>query len=88
MHLHLTGQIFFEFLKHYGYWVMLPLMIVEGPVVTLFAAIMASLGAFNVWIVLVFSILGDLIGDAIFYGLAIALEWICKLRGKTYGHYA
>jgi len=69
MHLHLTGQIFFEFLKHYGYWVMLPLMIVEGPVVTLFAAIMASLGAFNVWIVLVFSILGDLIGDAIFYGL-------------------
>jgi membrane protein DedA with SNARE-associated domain len=38
-------------------------------VVTLLAAMMASLGAFNVWLVLVFSILGDLIGDVIFYSL-------------------
>lgn len=64
-----TGQLTFEFLKHYGYWVMLPLMIIEGPIAAMFAAMMASLGAFNVWIVLSFSIFGDLIGDAIFYWL-------------------
>jgi membrane protein DedA with SNARE-associated domain len=63
------GQITFLFLKHYGYWVMLPLMIIEGPIAAMFAAMMASLGAFNVWIVLAFSIFGDLIADALFYWL-------------------
>ncbi len=64
-----TGQYIFEFLKTYGYWVILPLMILEGPVVTIIAAMLASLGAFNIFIVLFFSILGDIIGDAILYGL-------------------
>ncbi len=64
-----TGQIIFQFLRHYGYFVMLPLMIAEGPVVTIIAAMLASLGAFNVFIVLIFSILGDFIGDVILYGL-------------------
>jgi membrane protein DedA with SNARE-associated domain len=63
-----TGQYFFEFLKHYGYFGMLPLMIIEGPIVTIFAAMMASLGAFSWPIVLVFSISGDMIGDVLLYG--------------------
>lgn len=63
------GQSIFHFLRHYGYWIMLPLMIIEGPAVTLLAAMMASLGAFNVFAVLLFSILGDLIGDMLFYSL-------------------
>lgn len=63
-----TGQYIFEFLKHYGYWGMLPIMIVEGPIVTIFAATMASLGAFSWPIVLVFSIAGDMIGDMLLYG--------------------
>jgi membrane protein DedA with SNARE-associated domain len=64
-----TGQQVFQFLSQYGYWIMLPLMIVEGPVATLMAATMAALGAFNVFIVLIFSIAGDMIGDVILYGL-------------------
>ncbi|HEX7586074.1 MAG TPA: DedA family protein, partial [Patescibacteria group bacterium] len=64
-----TGQQIFEFLRHYGYWIMLPLMIIEGPVATIMAAMLASLGAFNVFIVLIFSIAGDIIGDVILYGL-------------------
>src|SRR4030043_1154613 len=64
-----TGQQIFQFLSHYGYWIMLPLMIIEGPVATLMAATMAALGAFNVFIVLIFSIAGDMIGDMILYGL-------------------
>jgi len=50
-----TGQIIFQFLKHYGYFAMLPLMIVEGPVVTIIAAMLASLGAFAWPVVLLFS---------------------------------
>ena len=64
-----TGQITFQFLHHYGYWLMLPLMIIEGPIATLAAAMLASLGAFNVFVVLAFSIAGDLIGDMLFYWL-------------------
>jgi len=64
-----TGQFIFTFLQHYGYIVMLPLMIIEGPVATIIAAMLASLGAFNVFIVLVLSILGDVIGDVVLFGL-------------------
>lgn len=64
-----TGQSVFQFLQSYGYAIMLPLMIIEGPVATLAAAILASLGAFNVFVVLVLSIIGDMVGDVILYGL-------------------
>lgn len=48
---------------------MLPLMTIEGPVATIIAAMLAALGAFNIWVVLVLSIAGDMIGDIILYGL-------------------
>ncbi|MFC1645105.1 DedA family protein [Patescibacteria group bacterium] len=64
----LTGQQIFDFLSNYGYWIILPLMIIEGPVVTIIASILASLGAFNIFAVLIFSILGDVIGDIVLYG--------------------
>jgi len=64
-----TGQHIFEFLRSYGYWIMLPLMIIEGPVATIIAAMLASLGAFNAFVVLFFSIIGDVIGDIALYGL-------------------
>jgi membrane-associated protein len=62
------GQNIFQFLHLHGYWMMLPLMIIEGPVVTIIASMLASLGAFNVWVVLALSILGDIMGDVILYG--------------------
>ncbi len=64
-----TGQNIFVFLQHYGYLIMLPLMIIEGPVATIIAATMAALGAFNVFVVLLFSIIGDIFGDVILYSL-------------------
>lgn len=63
----LNGQQIFDFLSMYGYWIILPLMILEGPIVTIIASILASLGAFNIFVVLFFSILGDVIGDVILY---------------------
>ncbi|KKU54523.1 MAG: hypothetical protein UX75_C0024G0001 [Candidatus Moranbacteria bacterium GW2011_GWE2_47_10] len=44
-------------------------MIIEGPVVTIVAAMLASLGAFNWIFILLFSMAGDVIGDVILYGL-------------------
>ncbi len=63
-----TGQQIFEFLRHYGYWAMLPLMILEGPIATIIAAMLASMGAFAWPTVLLFSILGDVIGDVLLFG--------------------
>lgn len=56
-----------QFLSDYGYWIVLPLMILEGPIVTLIAAFMASIGIFGVVPVLILSILGDVLGDILFY---------------------
>jgi membrane protein DedA with SNARE-associated domain len=64
-----TGQDIFNFLSNYGYWIMVPLMIIEGPIATIIAAMLASFGVFNWLAVLTFSILGDVAGDVIWYGL-------------------
>jgi membrane protein DedA with SNARE-associated domain len=81
-----TGQQIFSFLSHYGYWIMLPLMIVEGPVVTIISSILAKLGAFNIWLVFFFSVLGDIIGDVILYylGYKFGLSFVEKI-GKYIG---
>ncbi len=65
----LTGQQIFIFLSQYGYWIIFPLMFLEGPMATIMAAILASLGAFNIWVVLVLSIFGDVLGDIGLYGV-------------------
>ena len=82
----LAGQQIFEFLRHYGYWIMLPLMVIEGPIVTIIAAMLAKLGAFNVFIIFVLSVLGDMIGDVILYGLGykFGMTFVKKI-GKYMG---
>ena len=60
-------QNLLEIINHWGYSLMLLLMIIEGPIATLGAAFLASMGFLNVFIVLILSILGDIIGDVILY---------------------
>jgi membrane-associated protein len=64
-----AGQHIFDLLSHYGYIVIVPLMIIEGPVATIIAALLAALGAFNVFVVFILSVLGDMIGDVVLYYL-------------------
>ncbi|MFH0969738.1 MAG: DedA family protein [Patescibacteria group bacterium] len=81
-----AGQQIFQFLSHYGYWIMLPLMIIEGPVITIIASMLAKLGAFNVFIVFILSVAGDMIGDIILYwlGYAFGMAFVRKV-GKYMG---
>jgi membrane protein DedA with SNARE-associated domain len=72
-----TEKEIFSFLSDWGYYIILPLMIIEGPVVTVFAAMLAAMGVFNFWLVLFFSILGDIFGDVILY-------WIGKKWGMHF----
>ena len=81
-----AGQHIFEFLRHYGYFAMLPLMTLEGPVVTLISAMLASMGAFFWPWVFVLSVLGDMLGDVILYwiGYKYGMSFVRKI-GKHIG---
>ena len=53
----------------YGYFVFFLVDVLEGPIVTILAAFMASLGYFNVFIVYFVSLAGDLVGDTLYYSI-------------------
>jgi membrane protein DedA with SNARE-associated domain len=54
-------------LSTWGYAVLLPLAIVEGPIVGIFAGFLVSLGQMNWIIVFLVLFVGDMIGDVIYY---------------------
>jgi len=56
-----------QFLQTSGYGIMFIIMLVEGPIITYVASFAASLGIFNIFIVVILSILGDVIGDIILF---------------------
>ena len=53
----------------HGLWLLAPVTVLEGPIVTVIAAYMASLGLLNLYAVYVICVLGDLVGDAGIYAL-------------------
>ncbi|MBS3903051.1 MAG: VTT domain-containing protein [Anaplasmataceae bacterium] len=55
--------------QSYGYTIMFVAMVIEGPVVSAAAAFAAALGTFNIAAVFILSLLGDLVGDAIYYSM-------------------
>jgi membrane protein DedA with SNARE-associated domain len=61
----LEGSI--ALLSTWGYAVLLPLAIVEGPIVGIFAGFLVSLGQMNWIIVFLVLFAGDMIGDVIYY---------------------
>jgi len=68
MNMDLTGfTLAFNWVIQHGYFLMFLGMFIEGPIVTSAAAFASALGYFNIWLVLLISVLGDLIGDVIYY---------------------
>lgn len=69
-------------LNAYGIAILAPLAIIEGPIVTVIAAWLASLGLLNLWEVLICVILADLVGDSLMYLAGrLGLDWIpARLR--------
>lgn len=58
-----------QWLVHNGYPIMFVAMVVEGPMVIMASSFAASLGVFNVFVIFVLAVLGDLVGDLILYSL-------------------
>ena len=62
-----TSQEFIQLLPYWGYPLMLLLMTLEGPIITIISAFLASLGYFNIFIVFGLSVLGDVLGNIVLY---------------------
>jgi membrane protein DedA with SNARE-associated domain len=65
----MDNQFVLNFIQHYGYWVLYPMMIIEGPIVTLAAAGLSATGILNTWVVFLISVTGDLSMDIILYSI-------------------
>jgi membrane protein DedA with SNARE-associated domain len=68
MHI-LSDPAILSHIKTIGYPLMLLVMILEGPLITILASFAASLGFFNIFIVFILSVAGDIIGDIILYAI-------------------
>lgn len=74
-----------DLIAHYGLAVIGPVAVIEGPIITVIAAWLASQDVLNIWAVLVVILLANLIGDLGHYalgrwGLQILPErWLTRL---------
>jgi membrane protein DedA with SNARE-associated domain len=59
-------QIIF-LLTTYKYILLFPIVVVEGPIITVLAGLLSSLGLLNIFIAYAVVVVGDLVGDGIFY---------------------
>ena len=67
--LDLTSSGILELLTHYGYIVIFPISILEGPIVSVLAGFLVSVGKLNMILVFLLLLAGDLIGDTLYYSL-------------------
>lgn len=56
-----------EFISSYGYWIAVPLMILEGPLITIVMGFLASFGVVSLPVIIALSVVSDLISDTIYY---------------------
>lgn len=54
-------------LTAYKYFFLFPVAIVEGPIVTIIAGLLSSLGHLNVFIAYIVIVVADIVGDCIYY---------------------
>lgn len=56
-------------MTHYGYLILFPLAVVEGPIISVIAGLLCALKLLNPFLVVPLIVSGDVIGDSFYYGL-------------------
>jgi len=56
-------------LTAYKYFFLFPVVIVEGPIITVIAGFLSSLGILNIFIAYAVVVAGDIVGDSLYYSL-------------------
>lgn len=74
----------FQWVAAHGYWFMLLLMMLEGPIVTTAAAFAASWGYFDPFLVYFLSFVGDFVTDIAYYyfGFGVDLALVRRVRSR------
>ncbi len=62
----------------HGYFLFLLAAIIEGPFVTMAAGVAAALGYFNIFIIMLLAIAGDVGGDLLYYGIGYKANRIIR----------
>ena len=57
----------FSLLHDYGYYVLFPLAVVEGPILAVIAGFLCATGIMNPFLVYLFIVSGDIVGDSVCY---------------------
>lgn len=73
-----------ELLLTYKYWILFPLTIVEGPIVTIISGFLSTIGVMNAFFVFIIVVTGDLVGDSTAYAFG---RWGSGKLLQSYGHY-
>ncbi len=55
----------------YRYEILFPITIIEGPIITIIAGFLAFQGYFNIFAVYGIAVLGDMVGDIIYYSIGL-----------------
>lgn len=67
-------------LTNYGYFILFPISVIEGPIVTIIAGFLSSLGIMNVFIAYAVVMAGDVVGDS-------GLYWIGRSGSAFFSRY-
>lgn len=65
----ISPQSILAVLGYYKYWIIFPVAIFEGPIIIIISGFLASLGVLNIFVAYTILVLGDSIGDSIYYCL-------------------
>jgi membrane-associated protein len=74
-----------QLLLTYRYIILIPLAIIEGPITSVVAGFLSTSGIFNLLLVFPIMVLGDMVGDSIFYGLGRWGSGILHRHGHRIG---
>ena len=80
----MTTATVIGWLLAYRYVILFPLVVIEGPIVTILAGFLASLGQFNLFICYPLIVVADVIGDLFMYAQG---RWGGKPAVERWGHH-
>ncbi|MGB7957912.1 MAG: DedA family protein [Minisyncoccia bacterium] len=73
-----------SWLLQYRYVILFPLVVIEGPIVTILAGFLASLGQLNIFICYPLIVIADVVGDLFMYAQG---RWGGKPAVEKWGHH-
>jgi membrane protein DedA with SNARE-associated domain len=56
-------------LEKYKYWLIFPIVIIEGPIIVVISGFLVYLGFLNAYITYIILVIGDSIGDSMYYAI-------------------